>query len=146
VCIEVFTFSMFASACVRDVMTTGAVVVFVKYTRRSKTSSVGCVLRESQTAFHVSSLTQQELRFKSTRPLFSRRAPANARTCWSSTSGLLEICGLNLFRRLFSENDIVNITNIQLGRSLIATKDLCQSPCSRTRKFTIDQLDLEIWS
>jgi hypothetical protein len=44
-----------------------------------------------------------------------------------------------------SENDIVDITTIKLGRSLIATKDLCQSTCSSTRKFTSDQYDLEIW-
>jgi hypothetical protein len=45
-----------------------------------------------------------------------------------------------------SENDIVDITTFKFGRSLIATKDLRQSTCSSTRKFTMDQLNLEIWS
>ena len=44
------------------------------------------------------------------------------------------------------ENNIVNITIIKLGRALIASKDLCQSTCSSTPKFTKVQFDVKVWS
>ena len=43
------------------------------------------------------------------------------------------------------DNGIVNKTSIKIGRSLVASEDLCQSACSSSRKFTHDQNDLEIW-
>jgi hypothetical protein len=43
------------------------------------------------------------------------------------------------------EDKIVNSTLNKLGRSLIASKDVCQSTCSSSRKLTADQLDIETW-
>jgi hypothetical protein len=43
------------------------------------------------------------------------------------------------------ENGVVNITISKLGRTLIASKDICQSTCSSTRQFTAGQHDLEVW-
>jgi hypothetical protein len=57
VCIDMFTSIMFKNASIRDVMTDGAVVASLGL--RCNASSVGCVLRESQMALHVSSLTSK---------------------------------------------------------------------------------------
>jgi hypothetical protein len=35
------------------------------------------------------------------------------------------------------DNGIVDVTKTELGRSLIASKDLCQSTCSSTRKDSV---------
>jgi hypothetical protein len=99
-----FTFIMSKSDWILDVMPADFSVPAVCAEVRSKISSVGCVLRESQTAPHVLSLTQQKPRFQSTRPLISRRAPATARTSWLPSSRLPKMRGFKLFRRLFPRN------------------------------------------
>jgi hypothetical protein len=75
---------------------------------------------------------------------------ANARSCRlptptskTSNKSIDKSFSDDCFRAAIRDNDIVNWTILKLGRALIASKDLCQSTCPSTRKFTADQLDLE---
>jgi hypothetical protein len=102
-------------------------------------------------AFHVSSLTQQKLRLQIIKPLLSRGGASDCKDFLVSDFEVVgkarsEALKTTVSAQPISENIIVNITICKLGRALIATKDLCQSTCSSTRKFTTIQLDLEIWS
>jgi hypothetical protein len=152
-CIDMFTFIISKSACVRDSSTAGddnRARSNVCLDWRCKTWRVGCALRESQTPSQASSLIMKLcVRSKSTRPLLSSRALAIARTLRLLVSRLLERCGLKPLRRLFSaqpiphENSIVHVTIIKLGRSLIASKNLGQIACTSTRKFPADQCNIE---
>jgi hypothetical protein len=106
-----FTFSMSTSACIRDVSSAGAsrgngAAPSGRIDLQSfKTWRVGCVLREAQTSSHASSLIVKPcIRFTTTRPLFSRTAPAIA-----ITSRLLEKRGLKLLRRLFPRSPFTRI-------------------------------------
>jgi hypothetical protein len=106
VCIDMFTFIMFTTACIRDLITEAGDFTNSCIDRRCKTR-VGCVLRESQTTSHASSLIVKPYqRSKSTRPLFSWRAPAITRSSWLPTSRFLEVRVDKLFRRLFPRNPL----------------------------------------
>jgi hypothetical protein len=94
---------------------------------RSKTRASD-VLRESQTASHVSSLNErQNLRFNLRGLCFFFCPLRGARTARASSVARKERC--QLFRRLFPRNhsqERNKASQNKLGRALIASKDLCQ--------------------
>jgi hypothetical protein len=139
-----FAFSMSTSACIRDFSTAG-VSPNVCIDWRRKTWRVGCVLRVSQSASHVSPIILKlKRRSKSTRPLFSLRAPAIARTSRLPSSGLLAL-QTTVSAQPVRENRIVKIITIKLGRALIASKDLSQYYGCSAYDLAGLQLDLETW-
>jgi hypothetical protein len=64
---------------------------------------------------------------------------------FSVTNLQLQALQTTVFAQPIRENGRVNITKNDLGRTLAASKDLYQSTCSSTRKFTAIQIDLEVW-